>query len=154
MLSYLAQSGHPGEPDAIAAYRRWLLDTIEAVWIGFETKFLALWRKSATGDAFVAELFADPAGAEALETYRLATMARIFTDSVGFAGAKMLRRILGLAHVEDLESIENPKIRSACEMRALHLARNLMLDRASIGDVKRLRARIESADAGAPRCPV
>jgi 5-methylthioribose kinase len=146
MLSYLAQNGHPGEPDAIAAYRRWLLDTIEAVWTGFEKKFLALWRKSATGDAFVAELFADPAGAEALETHRLVTMARIFADSVGFAGAKMVRRILGLAHVEDLESIEDPEIRSACEMKALHLARNLMLDRAAIGDVKRLRARVEAAD--------
>jgi len=146
MLSYLAQNGHPGEPDAIAAYRRWLLDTIEAVWIGFETKFLALWRKSATGDAFVTELFADPAGAQALETHQLATMARFFADSVGFAGAKMVRRILGLAHVEDLESIENPKIRSACEMKALHLARSLMLDRAAIGDVKRLRARIEAGD--------
>jgi 5-methylthioribose kinase len=150
MLSYYAQTGHAGEPDAIAAYRRWLLDTIEAVWTGFETKFLALWRKSAIGDAFVAELFADPAGAEALETYRLATMARIFTDSVGFAGAKMVRRILGLAHVEDLESIENPKIRSACEMKALHLARSLMLDRAAVGDVKRLRARIEAGDVVAP----
>jgi 5-methylthioribose kinase len=150
MLSYLAQNGHPGEPDAIAAYRRWLLDTIEAVWTRFETKFLALWRKSATGDAFVAELFADPAGAEALETYRLATMARIFADSVGFAGAKMVRRILGLAHAEDLESIEDPKIRSACETKALHLARNLMLDRAAIGDVKRLRARIEAADMVTP----
>jgi 5-methylthioribose kinase len=146
MLSYLAQNGHPGEPDAIAAYRRWLLDTIEAVWIGFETKFLALWRKSATGDAFVAELFADTAGAETLERHRMATMARIFSDSVGFAGAKMVRRILGLAHVEDLESIENPEIRSACEMKALHLARSLMLDRAAIGDVKKLRARIEAHD--------
>jgi 5-methylthioribose kinase len=144
MLSYLAQNGHPGEPDAIAAYRRWLLDTLEAVWIGFETKFLALWRKSATGDAFVVELFVDPASADALETHRMATMSRIFADSVGFAAAKMVRRILGLAHVEDLESIENPKVRSACEMKALHLARNLMLDRAAIGDVKRLRARIES----------
>jgi 5-methylthioribose kinase len=147
MLSYVAQDGHPGEPDAIAAYRRWLLDTIEAVWIGFETKFLALWRRSATGDAFVAELFADPAGAEALEAHRLATMARIFADSLGFAGAKMVRRILGLAHVEDLESIENPRIRSACEMKALHLARSLMIDRAAIGDVKRLRARIEAHGA-------
>jgi 5-methylthioribose kinase len=150
MLSYFAQTGHAGEPDAIAAYRRWLLDTIEAVWTGFETKFLALWRKSPTGDAFVAELFADPAGAEALEAYRLTTMARIFTDSVGFAGAKMVRRILGLAHVEDLESIEDPKIRSACEMKALHLARSLMLDRAAIGDVKRLRARIEAGDVVTP----
>jgi 5-methylthioribose kinase len=146
MLSYLAQTGHPGEPEAIAAYRQWLLDTIEAVWIGFETKFLALWRKSATGNAFPAELFADTAGAEALERYRMATMARIFSDSVGFAGAKMVRRILGLAHVEDLESIEDPKIRSSCEMKALHLARSLMLDRAAIGDVKRLRARIEAHD--------
>jgi 5-methylthioribose kinase len=146
MLSYLAQSGHPGEPDTIAAYRRWLLDTIEAVWIGFESKFLALWRTSATGDAFIAELFADPAGAAALETYRHSTMARIFADSVGFAGAKMARRILGLAHVEDLESIEDPKIRAACETKALHLARSLMLERAAIGDVRQLRARIEAAD--------
>ena len=147
MLSYVAQNGHPGEPDAISAYRRWLLDTIEAVWIGFEAKFLALWRKSATGDAFVAELFADPAGAEALEAYKLATMARFFTDSVRFAGAKMVRRILGLAHVEDLESIENPKIRSVCEMKALYLARSLMLDLTAIGDVKGLRARIEAVTA-------
>jgi 5-methylthioribose kinase len=147
MLSYLAQAGHPGEPAAIAAYRRWLLDTIEAVWTGFETKFLALWRTAGTGDAFVAALFADPAGAEALETYRRATMARIFADSVSFAGAKMVRRILGLAHVEDLESIEDPKIRSTCETKALHLARGLMLDRAAIGDVRRLLARIEAADA-------
>jgi 5-methylthioribose kinase len=147
MLSYLAQNGHPGEPDAIAAYRHWLLDTIEAVWTGFETKFLALWRRSATGDAFVAELFTDPAGAAALEAHRRATMARIFADSVGFAGGKMVRRILGLAHVEDLESIEDPKIRSACETKALHLARSLMLDRAAIGDVRRLRARVEASDA-------
>jgi 5-methylthioribose kinase len=146
MLSYLAQTGHPGEPDTIAAYRRWLLDTIEAVWTGFETKFLALWRQSAGGDAFVAELFADPAGSEALDSYRRATLARIFTDSVGFAGAKMVRRILGLAHVDDLESIEDPKSRSACEMKALHLARDLMLERAAIGDVKQLRARIEAVD--------
>jgi 5-methylthioribose kinase len=145
MLSYLAQNGHPGAPEAIAAYRRWLLDTIEAVWMGFETKFLALWRTSGTGDAFVAELFADRAGAEALETYRLATMARILADSVGFAGAKMVRRILGLAHVEDLESIEDPRIRAACEMKALRLARDLMLERTAIGDIKQLRARTEAA---------
>ena len=33
-------------------------------------------------------------------------------------------------------------------MKALHLARNLMLDRALIGDVKRLRARIEFSRHG------
>jgi hypothetical protein len=33
-------------------------------------------------------------------------------------------------------------------MKALHLARTLILDRATIGDVKRLRARIEADDVG------
>jgi hypothetical protein len=32
----------------------------------------------------------------------------------------------------------------------LHLARNLMLERAAIGDIKRLRARIEAADVVTP----
>jgi 5-methylthioribose kinase len=145
MLSYFAQAGHPGEPDAIAAYRNWLLDTIEAVWIRFEDKFLALWRRCATGDAFVAGLFADPAGAAALEIHRRATMARILADSVGFAGAKMVRRILGLAHVEDLESIEDPQLRAVCETNALQFARHLMLDRAAIGNIGQLRARIAAA---------
>ena len=43
-------------------------------------------------------------------------------NTLGFAGAKMIRRILGLAHVEDLESIEDTDIRAACETRALNLA--------------------------------
>jgi 5-methylthioribose kinase len=150
MLSYFAQAGHPGESDAIAAYRNWLLDTIEAVWTLFEDKFLALWRTCATGDAFVAGLFADPAGAAALETHRQATMARIFADSVGFAGAKMVRRILGLAHVEDLESIEDPQLRAACESNALQLARQLMLDRAAIGNIGQLRARIAAVEPWQP----
>jgi 5-methylthioribose kinase len=112
----------------------------------FETKFLALWRGSAEGDAFVAGLFADAAGAQALEAQRRVTMARIFADSVGFAGAKMARRILGLAHVEDFETIEDPAIRAVGEAKVLRLARSLMIERAAIGDVTRLRARIEAAD--------
>lgn len=34
-------------------------------------------------------------------------MNSLFEDMLGFAGAKMIRRILGIAHVEDLESIED-----------------------------------------------
>ncbi len=37
------------------------------------------------------------------------------------AGAKMNRRILGLAHNLDLESIDNLSLRAACEARALTL---------------------------------
>ena len=40
----------------------------------------------------------------------------------------MIRRILGLAHVEDLESIADPDLRAICERKALKLARTLMVE--------------------------
>ena len=51
----------------------------------------------------------------------------MFVDTVGFAGAKMIRRIFGLAHVEDLESIADPDRRAACERPAVAFARQLIL---------------------------
>ena len=36
-------------------------------------------------------------------------MARLFGDTVGFAAAKIIRRILGLAHNADFELIEDAK---------------------------------------------
>ncbi|MEA2808431.1 MAG: 5-methylthioribose kinase, partial [Rhodospirillaceae bacterium] len=46
------------------------------------------------------------------------------------------RRILGLAHVEDLESIAQPDLRAECEKRALKLARALMVEGQGFTDIK------------------
>ena len=54
-------------------------------------------------------------------------MRVLFEDTLGFAGAKMMRRILGLAHVEDLELIADPERRARCETEALSLARELVV---------------------------
>jgi 5-methylthioribose kinase len=40
----------------------------------------------------------------------------------------MIRRILGLAHVADLDDIENPRERALCETRALVAARELLIN--------------------------
>ena len=45
-------------------------------------------------------------------------MERLFADTIGFAGAKIMRRILGLAHNIDFELIEDPRQRAICEARA------------------------------------
>jgi 5-methylthioribose kinase len=55
-------------------------------------------------------------------------MQRLYLDTLGFGAAKMIRRILGLAHVIDLERIGNPDLRALCELRALRLARDLMVN--------------------------
>ena len=39
----------------------------------------------------------------------------------------MIRRIVGIAHVADLETITDQNIRSSCEKRVLVLARQLMI---------------------------
>ena len=130
LLSYFSQDGHAGEGDSRAAYQDWILEIFESVWNGFSARFLALWRgEAAKGDAYPRELFAEGAAAAALETERQAVMARLYVDSIGFAAAKMIRRILGLAHVIDLEKIADPDRRALCETRALRLARELMVNR-------------------------
>jgi 5-methylthioribose kinase len=54
-------------------------------------------------------------------------MRVLFEDTLAFGAAKMIRRIHGLAHVEDLESIADPERRARCEAKALTLARELMV---------------------------
>ncbi len=51
----------------------------------------------------------------------------IWCDTIGFAGMKMIRRIIGVAHVADLEEIQDTHARSICEKRSLLLARILVL---------------------------
>ena len=55
-------------------------------------------------------------------------------------------RIPAADSVEDFETIEDPAIRAAGEVKVLRLARSLMIERAAIGDITRLRARVEAAD--------
>jgi 5-methylthioribose kinase len=144
LLSYYSQDGHANTDDDRRDYQRWLLDTLETFWRQFETRFLELWRIGGTGDAFMPGLFEDEAGRRALEAYRVGFMVRLLQDSIGFAGAKMARRILGLAHVEDMESIEDLDCRARCERRALNLARQLMLGRSSINSIAAFRQLAET----------
>jgi 5-methylthioribose kinase len=128
LMAYFASSGHERAVGERRAFEAWVLDTVEAVWTGFSGKFLELWRTQADGDAYPAVLFAGEKGAAHLEGERRAYMARLFTDTVGFAAAKIVRRILGLAHNIDFELIEDPRRRAVCEARSLRLARTMMVD--------------------------
>jgi 5-methylthioribose kinase len=128
VMGYFASAGHERSPGERRAFETWMLQTIEAVWNEFVRKFLALWRNEAKGDAYPAALFAGEAGAARLEAERLAYMERLFGDTVGFAAAKIIRRILGLAHNIDFEWIEDAKLRAVCEARSLRLARAMLVD--------------------------
>ncbi|WP_315756746.1 MULTISPECIES: S-methyl-5-thioribose kinase [unclassified Bradyrhizobium] len=136
LMAYFASAGHERAPGDRAAFEGWVLITVDQVWSAFAGKFLALWRSEATGDAYPLSLFPGEAGTARLEAERQAFMARLFQDAVGFAAAKIIRRILGLAHNIDFELIEDEKRRATCEARALRLARTLMVETASFTSIE------------------
>ena len=126
LLSWYSQAGHAASDDDRGAYRDWILAKAGIFWDTFRSRFLALWSEQATGDAFPAALFAGSDGAVTLAAARSAYLDALFADMIGFAACKMIRRIVGFAHVIDLDSIPDVHRRARCEARALTMARTLL----------------------------
>lgn len=146
LLAYFSQKGHASAGDDRVDYGEWLLETLLQTYAIFEAEFSILWRERRTGSLYPETLF-NPQDVAASERALNRYLRDIMVDSIGFAGAKMLRRILGIAHVEDLESIEDQNMRAECESRALSLARILITDRmsfSSFDDVVRIAREINS----------
>jgi 5-methylthioribose kinase len=123
LLAFFAQSGHEAKPGDRDGYRGWLLGQVREVWQVFAAEFRHLWRTERTGILHARSLFedgGDPAGAEAALARVLDGIRR---DAMGFCGVEMHRRILGLAHVEDMEAIADPARRVRAEARALAAGR-------------------------------
>ncbi len=140
---WMAHLALPGQRSG-AAEDDWLLDQAEAIWAGFADRFAAHWRALDAGrehGALHALALRDPALREAAIASRLAA---IWRDALGFAGCEIVRRILGLAHVADFESISDERARADCERRALLLARDLLVHRDACPDIAAVTRAVQS----------
>ena len=63
------------------------------------------------------------------------TLMIIFHESIGFAGLEMLRRIIGAAHVKDIENIEDIHQKLCVETAALKFGKTLVKERHKITSV-------------------
>jgi len=132
VMAYFAQPGHATAPGRRAAYQDWILGVVAEIWEVFRAEFSRLWREERTGILYPGTLFEDQGhdlGAEQALAHRLAA---IWRDTLGFAGVEMHRRILGLAHIAEYETIEDAGLRAACEAPALRLGRHLVVNRARL----------------------
>jgi 5-methylthioribose kinase len=146
-MAYFSQHGHE-ENGSREAMRQWLFATIVEAWAVFREEFSRLWREERNGILYQRALFEDQGdwlGAEqALDHF----LADLWADTLGFAGVEMHRRILGLAHNADFETIEDAGLRARCETSALELGRHLAVNRRhihSIEEVNALAVRIDKA---------
>lgn len=129
--------GLPGllAPREAAAGRERRLEDIRTLWQTFSARFLAL---SANDSR-------DPALAES--GYATLFLQQVWLDAVGYCGTELIRRTIGLAHVADLDSIQETEARLACQRHAISLGRTLVLAAPHIADVDALLARVRQSGA-------
>ncbi|MBN3209392.1 S-methyl-5-thioribose kinase [Pectobacterium brasiliense] len=129
--------GLPGllAPREAAAGRERRLEDIRTLWQTFSTRFLALSDNESS----------DPALAES--GYAALFLQQVWRDAVGYCGTELIRRTIGLAHVADLDGIQEAEARLACQRHAISLGRTLVLAAPHIADVDALLARVRQSGA-------
>ncbi|WP_405078020.1 S-methyl-5-thioribose kinase [Pectobacterium versatile] len=129
--------GLPGllAPREAAAGRERRLEDIRTLWQTFSARFLALSESESR----------DPALAES--GYAALFLQQVWRDVVGYCGTELIRRTIGLAHVADLDSIQETEARLACQRHAISLGRTLVLAAPHIADVDALLARVRQSGA-------
>jgi 5-methylthioribose kinase len=63
-------------------------------------------------------------------------------DASGYTGCEMMRRIIGLAHVSDLETIIDPNLRAKGEKLALRVGQTLVLERRQLREINDMTSRV------------
>ncbi len=137
LLAYFSRDWH-GRIDGARPemYQAWLLDQIRDVWSSFTEKFLTLWREH-EGRSKTSFMGGD------LDTglataFKARFMQRLLSDTLGFAGCKMIRRIVGLAKVAEITRITDPIARAAIEVRCLFCAEKLLTERESLTSIEQV----------------
>lgn len=112
------------------SYSEWILQQVVTTYNVFKETFVKLWDSASShsvggegGEIYKKTVFAG----EDLKAAQLCYMDSIWRDTLGFTGMKMIRRVVGIAHVEDLDSIADPDQRAACEKRCLVFGKALVL---------------------------
>ncbi|KAL4615329.1 hypothetical protein ACB092_07G115900 [Castanea dentata] len=125
---FFAQDGHADQVNDRKTYKEWILRTIEDTWNLFNKKFIALWdeHKDGSGEAYLPAIYNNP---ELQQLVQKKFMEDLFHYTLGFGAAKMIRRIVDVAHVEDFESITDASRRADCGHRALEVAKLLLKER-------------------------
>ena len=148
LMAYHAISAHIADDAVCAAYQEWVLETIDETWTAFCDEFSKLWRTERTGILYPHSLYEDQGHLMASELALEQLLSEIFEDLLGFAGIEMHRRILGLAHIAEFETIEDEDIRAPLETRSLKFGQALVMNRKRLHGIDRVIAMARQSQTG------
>lgn len=135
-LNYAAHEVRTKDPDQQADFRRYLIDMVIQTWKVFEREFQQVWDQVDTVNM--------PKG------YQQNYIQRVLQDSAGMGACKMMRRVIGLAGVEDIRGIEDVYDRSIAASLALNIGVALIKQRSEIHTIEEL---VEIATGCQPSYP-
>jgi 5-methylthioribose kinase len=115
LLNIAGQFGLEGDAQARADYQAHLYESIQTLWVTFKTRFLKRVSEKTDEPTFQSAAFAKD------------FLDRVWHESVSFAGTEMIRRTIGLAHVADLDRIDDDALRAKSERWAILLGREMIL---------------------------
>ncbi|WP_223068497.1 S-methyl-5-thioribose kinase [Paenibacillus caui] len=114
LLNFAAQPGWSADEETLKQRRNWLLATAAEVWNHFEAEFRKLWSRD------LVDVTAKAPG------YQDLYIQKILRDTIGFAGAKTVRRIVGLSHVADIDTIADEHAQRQARITALKIGQALI----------------------------
>ncbi|URE18168.1 methylthioribose kinase [Musa troglodytarum] len=146
ILAFFSQDGHADKDNDRTVYKQWILRTIEETWNLFHHNFVSLWNENfdGHGEAYLVDIYNKT---ELQLLVQKKYMTDLFHDALGFGAAKMIRRIVGVAHVEDFESISDETKRALCERRALDCAKTILKERRKFETISQVISVIQEISA-------
>lgn len=126
-MSFFSQRGHE-QAGSRAAQRDWLLGVIVETWETFRVEFERLWHSERDGMLYARSVFEEQKDDGGSIAGLIAVLGQIQEEMLGFAGVEIHRRILGLAHNADFETIEDVDVRAECEAKALRFATSMIIN--------------------------
>ncbi|RIX52418.1 S-methyl-5-thioribose kinase [Paenibacillus nanensis] len=134
LLNYAGQEHWSADDLARSDFRQYLLNTIVDTWKQFEEKFRALWNEHGIDRL-----------ANSAPGYQDFYMRRLLQDTIGFAGCKIVRRIVGLSHVADIDRIPDDAKRERAQRLALEIGTRLIKLNRNAASIEQLIEEVKAA---------
>lgn len=135
LLNYASWEGiDTVEKSQIESYRNYLLELIEDIWNEFVSELSNLW-DSSSKDTITS-----------FKGFKEYYIQELLQETIGFCTCEVMRRIIGMAHVPDLDEIQDLQMRAKAQILGLKIAKQLIINRNSCTSIKDMTRLVKEGE--------
>jgi 5-methylthioribose kinase len=138
VLNALSHFAHTPDMQTRVEYQSYLVDLIHEIWTQFAQKFERLWVEHNRGELVPNDYWQYPGGDAAFSQFRQRYLHDMLQDAAGHGACEILRRMMGIVSVSDIQSIADLKQRAVVERSAVRVGLRWVMERSSINGIEDL----------------